>query len=208
MPRSTEHERYPDAFTEFAEELRQLAETVLERVEPALRNASEGRPEWAGCSWCPVCATAALMRGEHHDVLTAVADHGTAIVTVLREALAGAPVEPVLPTDPHTTGHPDAAESPSAADNSSAAGDPGANVNPGAAGKPRTGAPGTTSADADTDTSSAHEDTAHDHTASGRAGNRSPDRTGGVGDPARAARDSGSARKRSGYTGIPVTIRT
>lgn len=95
----------PDSFAEFAEELRLLAETVLERVEPVLRrSAAEGQPEWSSCSWCPVCAAAALVRGEHHDVLAAIADHGTTIVTVLREALAGAPVEPVLPTetDPET----------------------------------------------------------------------------------------------------------
>src|SRR5690606_4015196 len=106
VSRPSAHEHRPDAFTEFAEELRMLAETVLERVEPTLRSAAEDRPEWSSCSWCPVCATAALVRGEHHDVLTALADHGTAIVTVLREALAGAPVEPVMPEDdgPHHSG--------------------------------------------------------------------------------------------------------
>ncbi|MFG3620164.1 hypothetical protein [Nocardia sp. NPDC047654] len=89
----------PDGISEFAEELKLLAKAVLERVEPVLRRAADGQAEWAGCSWCPVCAAAALVRGEHHDVLAAVAEHGTAIVTVLREALAGVPVEPVMPTD-------------------------------------------------------------------------------------------------------------
>ncbi|WP_174564553.1 hypothetical protein [Nocardia inohanensis] len=87
-------------FAEFAEELRLLAEAVLERVEPVLRRtASDGRVTWDNCSWCPVCAAAAIVRGEHHDVVAAIADHGTAIVTVLREALAGVPVEPVIPPD-------------------------------------------------------------------------------------------------------------
>ncbi|MFE7746881.1 hypothetical protein [Nocardia sp. NPDC057455] len=89
----------PDGIGEFAEELKLLAEAVLERVEPVLRRAADGQAEWAGCSWCPVCAAAALVRGEHHEVLAAVADHGTAIVTVLREALAGVPVDPVMPAD-------------------------------------------------------------------------------------------------------------
>ncbi|MGW2664207.1 hypothetical protein ACWCW7_24865 [Nocardia tengchongensis] len=85
---------------EFAEELRLLAEAVLERVEPVLRRtAADGRAEWSSCSWCPVCAAAAIVRGEHHDVVAAIAEHGTAIVTVLREALAGVPVEPVIPPD-------------------------------------------------------------------------------------------------------------
>ncbi|MFE7801822.1 hypothetical protein [Nocardia sp. NPDC057440] len=85
-----------DGLGEFAAELKSLAEAVLERVEPMLRHAAvEGQTAWSSCSWCPVCAAAALVRGERHDVLAAVADHGTAIVTVLREALAGVPVEPV-----------------------------------------------------------------------------------------------------------------
>ena len=87
-----------DGITEFAEELKLLAEAVLERIEPVFRRAAaDGQPEWSSCSWCPVCAAAALIRGEQHDVLAAVADHGTAIVTVLREALAGVPVAPVTP---------------------------------------------------------------------------------------------------------------
>ncbi|MFX0573001.1 hypothetical protein [Nocardia nepalensis] len=92
-----------DGLGEFAAELRLLAEAVLERVEPVLRRAADGQPDWSSCSWCPVCAAAALVRGEHHDMLATVADHGTAIVTVLREALAGVPVEPVMPEDaaPH-----------------------------------------------------------------------------------------------------------
>lgn len=92
-----------DGFGEFAEELKLLAETVLERVEPVLRHAADQPGEWSSCSWCPVCAAAALMRGEHHEVVAAIADHGTAIVTVLREALAGAPVEPV-PADAESEG--------------------------------------------------------------------------------------------------------
>ncbi|WP_227983012.1 hypothetical protein [Nocardia spumae] len=90
---------HDDTFGEFAQELRALAEILLERIEPTLRRAAADSREWDSCSWCPVCAAAALVRGEHHDVVAAVADHGTAIVTVLREALAGVPVEPLLPDD-------------------------------------------------------------------------------------------------------------
>ena len=86
-------------YAELILELRQLAENVLERVEPALRRAAAGaeQDDWAGCSWCPVCAAMALLRGEHHDLLATFADHGVAVVTVLREAIAGMPVEPVMP---------------------------------------------------------------------------------------------------------------
>lgn len=95
-----------DGLAEFAAELKLLAEAVLERVEPVLRQAADGQVEWSSCSWCPVCAAAALMRGQHHEVLRAVADHGTALVTVLREALAGVPVDPVMPEpDAHQHNH-------------------------------------------------------------------------------------------------------
>ncbi|MCM6773364.1 hypothetical protein NDR87_07760 [Nocardia sp. CDC159] len=97
---STDSDPHEDHFAEFAEELRLLAEAVLERVEPVLRRAAaEGRTDWESCSWCPVCAAAALVRGEHHDVVAAIAENGTAIVTVLREALAGVPVDPVMPPE-------------------------------------------------------------------------------------------------------------
>ncbi|WP_280437363.1 hypothetical protein [Nocardia carnea] len=90
--------RQPEGIAEFAEELRLLAEAVLERVEPVLRDAAaDGKSEWGNCTWCPLCAAAALVRGEQHEVLATVAAHGTAIVTILREALAGAPVDPVMP---------------------------------------------------------------------------------------------------------------
>ncbi|MFI7001889.1 hypothetical protein [Nocardia sp. NPDC050175] len=93
-----------DGMAEFVAELKLLAESVLERVEPVLRQAADGQVEWSSCSWCPVCAAAALMRGQHHEVLQTVADHGTAIVTVLREALAGVPVDPVMPESDPTGG--------------------------------------------------------------------------------------------------------
>lgn len=90
--------RQPEGIAEFAEELRLLAEAVLERVEPVLRDAAaDDKPEWGNCTWCPLCAAAALVRGEQHEVLATVAAHGTAIVTILREALAGEPVDPVMP---------------------------------------------------------------------------------------------------------------
>jgi hypothetical protein len=104
----------PDPHGELAEELRLLVETVLERIEPALRRAAtggEGVPEWSSCSWCPLCAAVALIRGEHHEVVASLAEHGTAMVTVLREALAGVPVEPIRP-EGHDHIPADRAESP------------------------------------------------------------------------------------------------
>ena len=103
-----------DAHGDLVEELRLLMETVLERAEPALRRAASDmdQPEFAGCTWCPVCAIAALMRGEHHEMATKIAEHGTAIVTVLREALAGVPVDPSQPEPRPQPGPPQPARAP------------------------------------------------------------------------------------------------
>ncbi|MEU4600000.1 hypothetical protein [Nocardia sp. NPDC023988] len=109
MSSDRQSDRHHDGFAEFAEELRLLAEVLLARVEPVLRRtAADGAADLGGCAWCPVCAAAALVRGDHHDVVAALAEHGTSMVTVLREALAGVPVEPVLPPEwaDHAAGHP------------------------------------------------------------------------------------------------------
>ncbi|PTR32171.1 hypothetical protein C8K36_1011222 [Rhodococcus sp. OK519] len=81
---------------ELVAELRALAETVLERIEPILQKASargadeaEDQAGCTACSWCPLCALAALIRGEQHDLVTAVAGHGSALLSVLREVLDG-----------------------------------------------------------------------------------------------------------------------
>lgn len=86
---------------ELVAELRALAETVLERIEPILQKAARGaetesdesdgsvQPGCSTCSWCPLCALAALIRGEQHDLVTAVAGHASALLLVLREVLDG-----------------------------------------------------------------------------------------------------------------------
>jgi hypothetical protein len=85
-------------------ELRQLAQTILDRLDPAVRMAaarlaagSQGKCEQV---WCPVCALAAVMTGEQHPLLTIVAEHSVALMAVLR-----AMVETVdAPVPPHPTG--------------------------------------------------------------------------------------------------------
>jgi len=82
---------------ELVAELRALAETVLERLEPILQKAAAPVPaeDDAGgggatcstCSWCPLCALAALLRGEQHDLVTLVAGQASTLLAVLREAL-------------------------------------------------------------------------------------------------------------------------
>jgi hypothetical protein len=82
---------------ELTAELRALAETVLERLEPILQKVAAPVPaDEAGdgggatcstCSWCPLCALAALVRGEQHDLVTLLAGQASTLLAALREAL-------------------------------------------------------------------------------------------------------------------------
>jgi hypothetical protein len=77
-------------------ELRQLAQTILDRLDPALRiAAARAAASGAGASkcqqvWCPVCALAALASGEQHPLLTVVADHSVALLGVVRALIENA----------------------------------------------------------------------------------------------------------------------
>ena len=85
-------------------ELRQLAQTILDRLDPALRMAAAAS---AGTSpgkcqqvWCPVCALAALASGEQHPLLTVVADHSVALLTVVRSLIEQSAPQPAADDEP------------------------------------------------------------------------------------------------------------
>ena len=70
-------------------ELRRLAQAILDRLDPAVRTAAAvaaGGDSPGKCqqTWCPVCALAALVSGEQHPLLTVIADHSVALLTVVR----------------------------------------------------------------------------------------------------------------------------
>ena len=62
-------------------ELRQLAQTILDRLDPAVRSAAAMAAESlrgpGRCQqvWCPVCALVALVNGEQHPMLNVIAEH-------------------------------------------------------------------------------------------------------------------------------------
>lgn len=111
------------AHPELGPELRALAQSMLDRLDPVIRlaaaraQASAGVPGQCQQVWCPVCALAALISGEQHPLLTVVADHSVALLTVLKAMLddmddagtatVGAPERPSPDTPP-----PDGAGSP------------------------------------------------------------------------------------------------
>ena len=103
-------------------ELRQLAQTILDKLDPAVRLAAAraaGSGDGPGkCQqvWCPVCALAALVAGEQHPMLTVIADHSVALLAVIRaivEADTAGPTPPQPPeTPPPPSGPPGDGEPP------------------------------------------------------------------------------------------------
>lgn len=83
-----------DPHPDVAEELRLLAQAILDRLDPALRAAAARAAEGLGgpgrCQqvWCPVCALAAAVTGEQHPLLTVIAEHSVALLTVIRSMTA------------------------------------------------------------------------------------------------------------------------
>jgi hypothetical protein len=95
-------------------ELRQLAQTILDRLDPALKLAAAramGSGDGPGkCQqvWCPVCALAALVAGEQHPLLTVVAEHSVALLTVIRAMVENIETPPEPPeTPPPPSGPPE-----------------------------------------------------------------------------------------------------
>lgn len=78
------------AHPELGPELRRLAQTILDSIDPAVRTAAAltaGSGVGTGkCQqvWCPVCALAALATGDQHPLLTVIADHSIALLEVIR----------------------------------------------------------------------------------------------------------------------------
>ena len=73
--------------TDWIEQGRRLLETLRSSAE-----ASDGE-HGSDCRWCPVCQTAAVLRGERPEVTAALADVLATTASVLRD-LAGEPVRP------------------------------------------------------------------------------------------------------------------
>jgi len=96
------------AHPDLGPELRQLAQAILDRLDPAVRAAAAmataaDAPGKCQQVWCPVCALAALVNGEQHPLLTVIADHSVALLTVVRaivEDSAGSSAATAGPPEP------------------------------------------------------------------------------------------------------------
>ena len=98
----------PFGHSELGPELRQLAQAILDRLDPVLRaaasKAGDALREPSRCEqvWCPVCALAAAANGEQHPLLTLLAEHSETLMTVVR-----AMAEEQPPADPKASANAD-----------------------------------------------------------------------------------------------------
>jgi len=108
------------AHPDLGPELRQLAQTILDRLDPAVRMAAAraaGNGDGPGkCQqvWCPVCALAALAAGEQHPMLDVIAEHSVALLAVIRAIVEDTGNMPPKPPEapPPPSGGPDGDEPP------------------------------------------------------------------------------------------------
>lgn len=101
-----------DPGSRLVEELRLLADAVADRAGPWLdRVAADGMDEsGATCTWCPLCAAVAVVRGEPNELAARGLDAAADLVALLRAVLAdrwepGAPHMPgFTPSGPSSSG--------------------------------------------------------------------------------------------------------
>ena len=91
--------RVSDAHSEIGPELRQLAQTILDRVEPAVRAAAADRRTGRFSRRLPTGVVPGLRSGrdgfgEQHPLLDAVAEHSVALLAVVRGLLDNRPETP------------------------------------------------------------------------------------------------------------------
>jgi hypothetical protein len=99
-------------------ELRQLAQIILDRLDPAVRLAaaraagSGDAPGKCQQVWCPVCALAALVAGEQHPLLTVIAEHSVALLAVVRAMVDNIETPPEPPLAPPPPSGPPGGDEP------------------------------------------------------------------------------------------------
>lgn len=72
-------------------ELRKLATILLAVLDPSLQAAMDlapslgAKPSACQQPWCPLCAAVAVTSGESHPFATMIAEHGVALIAIVRE---------------------------------------------------------------------------------------------------------------------------
>lgn len=91
------------AHTDIGPELRRLAQSILDGIDPGVRAAATMAVSGAAgkCQqvWCPVCALAAVITGEQHPLVTVIANHSVALLDVVRAIVADIDTTATPPDD-------------------------------------------------------------------------------------------------------------
>jgi hypothetical protein len=97
-----------EGHSDIGPELRQLAQMILDKLDPAVRLAaaramgnSQGKCQQV---WCPVCALAEYVTGEEHPLLSVVAEHSVALLEVIRAVVGETGDRPGPPDGPPPDG--------------------------------------------------------------------------------------------------------
>lgn len=112
------------AHTDIGPELRRLAQSILDGIDPGVRAAAmtaiSGGAGKCQQVWCPVCALAAVVTGEQHPLVTIIANHSVALLEVVRAIVADID-DTVVPPEDDVSGGADSGGP--GADGNSATGD-------------------------------------------------------------------------------------
>lgn len=108
-----------DAGSRLTDELRMLFDAVADRAGPWLDRAVADHDDPSGsCAWCPLCAAAAVLRGEPSELATRGMEQAADLVALVRAVLAdrwepGTPHMPGFTPRPHQDStHPKAQRIP------------------------------------------------------------------------------------------------
>lgn len=86
---------------DLAAELRALADVLIDRVDPWLASLAAPGEGPSSCSWCPVCALVAALRGERPELTRRLAEQGGGLLNAVRLLVA----EHGSPQHGHHPGH-------------------------------------------------------------------------------------------------------
>lgn len=73
---------------DLAAELRALADVLIDRVDPWLASLAAPEEGSSSCSWCPLCALVAALRGERPELTRRLAEQGSGLLNAVRLLVA------------------------------------------------------------------------------------------------------------------------
>lgn len=73
---------------DLAAELRALADVLIDRVDPWLSSLAAPGEGPGSCSWCPVCALVAALRGDRPELARRLAEQGGGLLNAVRLLVA------------------------------------------------------------------------------------------------------------------------